>query len=204
MTPIFHRFRCDKRAFTLLELLVSISALVLVVVIIGAAMRLGYRSTDAGEKRIEWTERLRRSVEIMEAQIQSSMPLADTENKEELKSYFKGEKKTLTVATNYSIWDGRKGYLVADYRVETAPSGKETLLASERIIGTTATAETVLLKDYDLIEFNYLEKGLTTEETKWVEQWTREETVPDRVRLHLRFRGWDYSFVIPTRVRGNA
>jgi general secretion pathway protein J len=187
--------------FTLLEMLLAISVFALIVVIVGSAMRLGYRSADKGEKRIESIERLRRSVGIMEGQIQSLLPLTfDAEG--ERKGYFAGEKKSLTMATNYSIWKGRRGYVIAEYVVKEGPSGKESLYASEKTVGTEAKSETVLLNDCDVIEFGYLEKGLTKEEAKWVDQWTSQDAGPERIKVHLKYQTWDYSLVIPVRVGG--
>ena len=143
---------------------------------------------------------------ILESQIESSLPLTYDENGE-TRGYFTGQKKSLTIATNYSIWEGRRGYVIAEYMVRGDPSGKESLYVSERTIGAEAKTETVLLKDCDLIEFDYLEKGLTKEDTKWVEQWGTTETepgtvdiVPGRIRVHVRYRTWDHSVVIPVRV----
>jgi prepilin-type N-terminal cleavage/methylation domain-containing protein len=61
--------------FTLLELIISISMLVIIVVIISGAMRLASRSIAAGERKVETLERLRTSLSIINAQIQSATPL---------------------------------------------------------------------------------------------------------------------------------
>jgi general secretion pathway protein J len=187
--------------FTLLEMLLAITIFSIIVVLIGGAMRLGYRSADAGERRIESTERLRRSVAIIESQIQSMLPLTYNSDAETI-SYFAGDKKTLTMATNYSIWEGKRGYVVAEYTVKQESSGKESLYVSESTLGTEAKSETALLKDCEVIEFAYLQKGLTEEETKWVDQWVTEDTGnagPERIRVHFKYRSWDYSFVVPVR-----
>jgi general secretion pathway protein J len=189
--------------FTLLEMILAITVFAVVVILVGSAMRLGYRSADAGEKRMESTERLRRSMMILEGQIQSSLPLTFDEGGE-TKSYFVGTRKALTLATNYSIWEGRKGYVVAEYAVKDEPSGKESLEVAERTIGTERKLQAVLLENCDAIEFEYLEKGLTEGDTKWISDWSDEEKSPERIRVHIRYRAWDYSLVIPVRVGGVA
>jgi type II secretion system protein J len=195
--------RSSSPGFTLLEMLLAISIFAVIAVLVGAAMRLGYRSAESGDKKIESVERLRRSISIMEGQIQSSLPLTFDDGGER-REYFVGERKSLTVATNYSIWEGRKGYVVAQYAVRSEQSGKESLYASETIIGTEGKNETVLLKDCELIEFAYFEKGLTKEDTKWVDQWSNTDTGPERIRVRVRSGNWDYSLVIPVRVGGEA
>ena len=55
--------------------MISITMISVILLIAGTAMRLGYRSTDAGEKRIMSIERFRASLNIVDAQIQSVLPL---------------------------------------------------------------------------------------------------------------------------------
>ena len=185
--------------FTLLEMVLAITVLVIIVVIIGGAMRLGYRSAEKGEKKIEFSERLRRSIDILESQIQSSLPLGVQEQGES-HPYFSGGRKGLTVATNSSVWDGRRGYVVAEYVVRGEASGKESLFVTERSVGMEAGSETVLLKECDSVEFDYLEKGLTEDEAKWVGDWSSAEEAPERIRVIIRYGPWNYSLVIPVRV----
>ena len=116
----------NDRGYTLLELLLSISMIVIIVAIVGGAIRLGYRSSDAGEKKIDSLERLRTSLRIIDAQLQSEIPLTrEGENGREF--YFKGDEKSLQVSTNYSVWDGRRGYVLASYRVEPDGYGKKAM-----------------------------------------------------------------------------
>ena len=68
-------FLRSRLGFTLLELIISISMLVIIIVIISGAMRLASRSIADGERKIEALERLRTSFSIINAQIQSGMPL---------------------------------------------------------------------------------------------------------------------------------
>jgi hypothetical protein len=166
-------------------------------------MRLGHRSAESGERKIESVERIRRSMGLIESQIQSSLPLTFEEDGETTR-YFAGEKKALTIATNYSLWAGGKGYIIAEYTVRENPSGKEDLYVSERTVGTEAKTETVLLRDLDAIEFFYLDRGLSEEDKKWVEDWTDEEKEPDRVMVRVKQKAWDYSLVIPIRVGGET
>src|SRR5512136_1554467 len=65
----------SRRGFTLLELMISITLIGIIAVIIAGAMRLGYRSVDAGERKIESLERMRVSLTLIDSQIQSEIPL---------------------------------------------------------------------------------------------------------------------------------
>ena len=61
--------------FTLLELIISITLVAIIVLIISVAANLGYRSFNSGEKKMNAVERLRSSLTIIDAQIQSGVPL---------------------------------------------------------------------------------------------------------------------------------
>ena len=192
---------CQK-GFTLLELTVSIAILGLIVLIVAAAMRLGYRTVDSGEKRIESLERMRASVNIVDSQIQSEMPLT-YDDEGETKFYFKGERKFMQFATNYSIWGGEKGYVVAAYKVESGDNGKEVLYVSENIVGVESKRETKLFDNFETIYFEYFFKDPTEEEGEWVEQWTDEVNIPEKIKLHLVEGTMDRSIIIPFRARGS-
>ena len=106
----------------------------MIVVIAMGAMRLGSRSVAAGEKKMDDQERFRTVLSLIDAQIQSQLPLT-YEEAGNRKYYFRGDGKTLRFSTSYSIWSGRKGYVIVDYRVEADDSGREVLSASEQIPG---------------------------------------------------------------------
>jgi general secretion pathway protein J len=193
-------FNTDERGFTLLELMISIVLLVIIIVILVGAMRLGFRSVDSGEKKIESLERMRASFNIIDSQIQSQIPLTYDEEGVR-KYYFTGEKDSLQFATNYSIWGGQKGYVIVTYRVSSEGSGKPVLYASENIVGVEGSRETKLLDAFDNIYFEYFYKDPTAEEGNWVEQWTDSSTIPEKIKVHLITGERDLSIIIPVRIR---
>ena len=193
--------RC-RLGFTLLELMISMTLLVIIIVIISGAMRLGFRSITAGEKKVESLERLRNSLSIINAQIQSGLPMTVSDQGEN-KYYFEGTGKSLQLSTNYSVWGGHRGYVIVTYRVEREASGKESLYASEHIVGMEASRETKLLDAFDEIRFEYSEAELTSEGGEgWVEEWTDDTTIPSKIRLHLLSGTKERSLIIPVRARG--
>ena len=192
-----------EAAFTLLELMVSITLIALIAVIVAGALRLGFRSTSAGEKKIEFLERMRRSFCVIDAQIQSAMPLTFEETGVR-KPYFEGSAASLRVATNFSIWGGQRGYVVARYSAKPDGSGKFILVASENVVGTSQTRETTLLKDLDSVQFEYWLKDTLEEEGAWQEDWSDETRVPERIKVTVTRRGEEYALVIPVRVRGSS
>ena len=191
----------SETAFTLLELTISLVMIGIIVLIILGAMRLGFRSVDSGERRIEALERLRTSMTIVTSQIQSEIPLT-WDNDGEKNFYFSGDREALQFATNYSIWGGQTGYVVVKYTVASDDTGKYSLAASENIIGTERSRETRLFDGLDSIYFEYFYKDPTEEQGNWVDQWPDAETTPDKVRLHLVHGEKDFSIIIPMRTPG--
>jgi len=191
----------NTRGFTLLELLISISLIVMIVVVVAGTMQLGYRSVEVGEKKIDSLNRFRMSLLMIDAQLQSEVPLAyDGENGREF--YFRGDRKSLQFSTNYSIWDGRRGYVVAAYRIEPDNYGRQVMYVSENVIGLKSKRETKLFDTMDDIYFEYFNKATTTED-KWTPQWTETTEIPEKVRIQIHQGATRLSLVIPTRARGS-
>jgi general secretion pathway protein J len=191
-----------KRAggFTLLELLISMTLLAVIVVITMGAMRIGSRSVAAGEKRMEEQERVRTVLSIMDAQIQSQIPLSYDEG-DGRKYHFRGDGKNLRLSTNYSIWEGGNGYVIADYRVEADGTGNETLYASEQIPGIEGRRESRMI-DAATISFDYFYKEPTEEQGKWREALSDGTVIPEKIRMHVARKSGNLSRVFPVRVRG--
>jgi general secretion pathway protein J len=190
-----------QSGFTLLELLVSIVLIGLIVAIVGASMRLGYRSLDKGEKKALMSERFKVSLNLMDAQIQSWVPLKTTgATVDETNQYlFEGKKDSLRFASNYSLMGGQKGNVIVAYRVETDANDKSTLFAQENTIGIENQKEVKLLEDFDDIHFEYFFKEATDEQGQWIEEWTDTMTIPGKIRIHLVRGNQQISLVVPVR-----
>ncbi|MBS1233226.1 MAG: gspJ1, partial [Nitrospirae bacterium] len=194
-----------QSGFTLLELLVSIVLIGLIVAIVGTAMRLGYRSLDKGEKKAEMLERFRVSLNLMDSQMQSGIPLRTTGEGEEgavesINQYlFEGKKDSIRFASNYSLTGGQKGYVIVAYRVETGTNEKRTLFAQENTIGMENQKEVKLLEGFDDIHFEYFFKEATEEQGQWIEEWTDTATIPGKIRIHLAWGNQQISLVVPMR-----
>ncbi len=188
------------RGYTLLELLISMSLLVLILVIAIGAMRLGSRSVAAGEKKMDAQERIRTVLSTMDAQIQSHIPLTYQEEGNK-KYYFRGDKKNLRFSTNYSIWNGRNGYVIVTYKVEGDPDGREVLSASEQVPGIEGLRETRFM-EASLISFEYFLKDPSEEQGKWVEMLSDGLAIPEKIRVRVTQGTKQLSLVYPVRVGG--
>jgi prepilin-type N-terminal cleavage/methylation domain-containing protein len=187
--------------FTLLELIISIALVAIIVLIVAGAANLGYRSFNSGERKMNAVERLRSSLTIIDAQVQSGVPLT-LEDGGDKQYYFVGDQDTLKFSTNYSIWGGQKGYVIVNYRVEVDDRGKRSLLATEYKVGMENQKEIKLLDGFDEITFDYFKQEETDEEGEWVNQWVDEEMMPSRIRINLVKSGNSLAYIMPVRVGG--
>ncbi len=190
-----------QRGFTLLEVLISISLLMIVIALAGMAMRMGINAVTAGEKKIDRLERFRSSLQIISCQISSEIPLMQ-QGLDGPKYIFHGEKDELQIPTSYSIWNGWRGYVLVDYEVTQDKNGKMSLTASENGIGAGKKMETMLFSDMDHISFQYAEKRTDLNaEIKWLDKWEDNKILPEKVKLNIAYGGGKYSFVMPLRSR---
>ena len=189
----------EAGGFTLLELLISLTLVVVIVVIALGAMQLGSRSVAAGEKRIDDRERLRTVLGLIDAQIQSQLPLT-YEEAGQRRYYFRGDGKALRFSTSYSAWNGSKGYAVVDYRVEADGSGGEVLTAAEQTPGVEGLMNIPLLKAKE-ISFGYFYQDSTEEQGSWRESVPEGPLIPERVRLHLTRGEEKLELLFPVRAR---
>jgi len=191
-----------SRGFTLLELMISIVLVAMIVIILVASMRAGYRSLEGGEKKAESMERFRVSMRLVDSQLQSCLPL--TVKEEDLKrSVFIGARDSMTFASNRSLFSGRKGYVIASYRIESDEKGKQVLYLKENTIGMENEKETKLLDGFDTIRFEYLQ----AEKTRglggggWSDELADTTDLPQMVKLHLEQGARKLSVTIPLRTR---
>lgn len=191
--------------FTLLEMLIAVTIISVVVVIIGGAMRLGFKSVNTGERKIEALERMRVSLGVIDAQIQSSFFLPvkakPGEAAPDTMPQFKGDHQGMQLSTNYSLWGGESGSIVVTYRVEQDEKGYMSLYASESMTGGNNPRELKLLEGHREISFDYFYKGPTDEKGSWVEQWTDDQAVPEKIRVNLLKDGKDLTLILPIRSR---
>ncbi len=193
----FRRF--SDSGFTLLELVISITMMAIILLIVGAAMRLSLRSVDHGERRIASIERFRASLNIVEAQIESQLPVK-AQGTDITASVFYGDSDSMQFPSNFSLWGNQRGYVTVSYKVVTDEFGKQDLYLQESGTGLPTRGEVKLFELFDRIYFDYFYKDPAEEKGSWVEQWQPTDSAPGRIRLHLVNGEKEMSFIIPVKV----
>jgi general secretion pathway protein J len=184
--------------FTLIELLISFSIIGILILIISGSLRIGLASVQKGEEKFDQLERLRSFASIVDSQIQSWLPTI-YEDERETQFAFTAERESLTFQTNYSIMDGRQGYISVTYRVEKSDDGKAALMASENLIGKEGGRKYVLLHGFDEIYFVYLFRDRDEDVSEWLENWTDYGHMPEAVLLIVREGGRVHPLLVPVR-----
>ena len=190
----------NKRGFTLLELLISITMLTLIIGIISGALSLATQSLKKGSGRISDLERVKTSFPLVESQIQSLF-VSQYVDEGEKKNLFSGQKDRLLFSTNYSIWGGIKGNTLVEYVVETDDKGKQYVKVTENTIGMETKRQTLLFTGYDKIFFEYFLMDITGQ-GKWIDEWPKEETgIPERININLISGAKNTSLVVHVYVK---
>ena len=192
----------SQGGFTLLELLISLTLLVLILVITLGALRMGYRSVAAAEGKMASQERFRTVLSVIDAQIQSQVPLT-YEEEAQRKYYFKGEAKALRFSSNQSIWGGQRGYVLVDYRIEVDPAGREVLFAAEQTPGIEGRQEVRLIEAAE-ISFAYLYRAPASERAHWLDRMPEENAIPEKIRFRMAGGREEISLLCPVRVIGKV
>lgn len=190
-----------QKGFTLLELLIAMTMLVLIVTISMGALRMASRSLAAGDRRAEAQERFRTVMTVMDAQIQSQLPLT-YEAPGGKTNYFLGGRTNLRIMTNYSIWGGRMGYFLVDYQVGDDDTGKRTLKAFEQVPGMEQKREVGLFMGASDIFFEYYRRDPAEARGTWSDQWTDGTAFPEAIRLNVSYGARKNIFFFPVRARG--
>ncbi len=189
-----------KNGFTLLELMISITLIGIVMLIVFGAMRLGYRSIEKSERTMDFLERVRMTLGIIESQLQSQIPLTYEEDGEK-KIYFSGRKESVQFSTNYSIWNGQVGYVRVAYSVEQNAQGRLSLYATENTISMEDTRKTLLLDNMDSVSFTYFYKDPAMEQGEWRDEWSETSFLPEIININISDSSRNFSMNMQLKIK---
>jgi general secretion pathway protein J len=177
----------NRQAFTLLELIISMTIIAIILVIIFGAFRIGIRAWEKGEKDIDKQQRYRIVLDLIQRQL-TSITYKKTKIDEEDKLLLKGDAKSFEFTSHISLKPENKfGIVYVKYMVVEGEKAKERLIAYEKnmvLFDKDFNFNDIDPQDYfELIpaahgiSFEYLkppEEGLE-EEAKWQEKWDQED-----------------------------
>ena len=190
----------DRRSgFTLLELVLAMSALAMITAICYGAFHLGIRAVQSGEVAVVTAQRLRVATDVLIRQIKSAVPYPARNKDDDVYPYFVGTATSLTFITANAQQGGGGLARVVYQLAEEAPCTvapclvlKETPFFSPDALGRdpvdsdpSLTAGVDLLHGFKSVKFEYLMNDGA--ETEWREGWDgqTDEMMPAAVRIQV-------------------
>jgi prepilin-type N-terminal cleavage/methylation domain-containing protein len=178
--------------FTLLEVVLAMTALALLAAVAYGAFHLGIRAVERGEVAVVTAQRLRVATDVLVRQIKSTVAYPARNEDEEVFPYFVGSSTSLTFVTAAGLRRGgglaRVVYQVVDdpprLVLSETPFFSPDILGREDVAAPPETAA-VILDGFRSLGFEYLlNDGIDTE---WRSAWDgyEEEMLPAAVRIMI-------------------
>ena len=180
----------SKRGFTLLELLIAITLSIVILIILFAALRLGYKSEAKGTARSEQSQKVRIVSERIIWLLRGVYPFY-LNTPDEQKLYFEGKSDRVGFVTSSVDAHGSGPEDRAGLKWISIFSDNEGLKIREKVYFLEDVFEDsggkVFLLDPDVkkIEFEYLDIPEGEKQGSWVSEWDPEdkETLPAAVKV---------------------
>lgn len=177
----------NRKAFTLLELIISLTIIAVILVIIFGAFRIGIRAWEKGENNIDKLQRYRIVLDLIHRQLTSiTYKNVTIDDKEQL--ILKGDAKFFEFTSHVSLKpENQFGIVYVKYRITENEKAGETFSAYEKnmvlfdkefkISDIDDNEFFELIPNAQSISFEYLkppEQGME-EEPEWQNKWDPED-----------------------------
>ncbi len=182
----------NNRGFTLLELLIAITLSILLLAVLGAAMRLGYKSQEKGAERSEVTQKVRILEDRIAWIIRGAYPLYLNKT-DEKKIFFDGKSDRAGFVTSSIDSHGTGPEDLAGLKWVSIFTDSEGLKIREKVFFLEDVFDdskgNVYLLDPEVkkIEFEFFEIKEGEKQGSWVSEWIPgdKETIPSAVRVKM-------------------
>ncbi|KJU85936.1 protein GspJ2 [Candidatus Magnetobacterium bavaricum] len=197
--------KSGSAGFTLLELTIVMTIMTMLVLVLGFALRLGIKSLEKSESKIDSLDRTRTSLRIVESQLQSFIPLQYGEVGKNGVYYFKGQEDGLSFVSSVSLWGRQGGIILVTYEVvRDRGSDTSSLVIKEESAYSGETRSTVLLKNFKEISFNFFTKKPTDKEGDWGKSVDNSDNVPLSISLFAESTNFKIELMVPVRARAST
>ncbi|MBF0317680.1 MAG: type II secretion system protein [Nitrospirae bacterium] len=197
--------KIGSAGFTLLELTIVMTIMTMLVLVLGFSLRLGIKSLEKSETRIEYLDRTRTSLRIIESQLQSFIPLKYGEVGKDGVYYFKGQEDSMSFVSSVSLWGRQGGIILVTYEV-VRDRGNDTssLVIQEESAYSGERRSTVLLKNFKEISFNFFTKKPADKDGDWGRSVENSDNVPLLISLFAESTNFKIELMVPVRARASA
>jgi general secretion pathway protein J len=197
----------NNRGFTLLELLIAITLSILILVVLGAAMRLGYKSQEKGAERGEMIQKVRILEDRIAWLIRGSYPyyLKKTDEK---KIFFEGKSDRAGFVTSSIDTHGTGPEDIAGLKWVSIFVDNEGLKIREKVYFSEDVFEDskgqVYLLDPEVrkIEFEFFEIKEGEKQGDWISEWDPKdkETIPTAVKFKITLERNNQKIELPEMI----
>lgn len=181
--------------FTLLELLIAMTLMGIVLVLLYSGLRLGMRSWDAGEQRVEDVNEIRLVEDFIRRQLRQSISVYRQDETQGRVVVFSGESQRITLVAPLLNHLGLGGLYLIQLQV-VASDGMEQLQMRWRPYrpgddrdDPSITEQTILLDDIVNVQWAYYGSPANDQQPQWHAQWQDSSQRPVLVRLDLNIHG---------------
>jgi len=197
----------NNRGFTLLELLIAITLSILILVVLGSAMRLGYMSQSKGTERSEVTQKVRILEDRISWLIRGAYPFYRKKT-DEKKIFFDGKSDRIGFVTSSIDAHGTGPEDLAGLKWVSIFAGNEGLKIREKVYFLEDVFEDsngkVYLLDPEVrkIEFEFFEIKEGEKQGTWITEWDPgdKETIPTAVRVKMTLERNGQKIEIPEMI----
>jgi general secretion pathway protein J len=182
-----------RKGFTLLEVLVAVTLLAVIVTLALGGLRIGARSWDAGNERLDHVGAFHTSYRFLRQMLSQAFP-ATTGEEGNLRFAFRGNERELQFVVVESPRAGLPGAFVVALRVAGGTTGRElrVVLAPFRpdkeglaVRAATEEDEGVLFTNAARIGFSYFGSRRAGDSLEWSSVWDAPDNMPRLVRLEV-------------------
>lgn len=199
-----YRWLRDKDGFTLLELLIGITLSVIVLLILFAGMRLGYRSQEKGIEREEISQRMRILGDRITWLLRGAYPYTVTKPEGKM-VYFMGKSDSIGFVTtstdNYAQGpEDRAGLKWVSISVDSdGLKIRENVYFLEDVLEDKGGKTYIFDPSVKDIKFEYLDISEEDKEGSWVTEWETKDKdyLPSAVKVKILFNYNDKEIQMP-------
>jgi len=197
----------NNRGFTLLELLIAITLSILILVVLGAAMRLGYKSQERGTERGELMQKVRILQDRIAWLIRGAYPFY-LKKPDEKKIFFDGESDRAGFVTSSVDTHGTGPEDSAGLKWVSIFTDREGLKIREKTFFPEDVFDDsngkVYLLDPEVreIEFEFFEIKEDEKQGSWISEWdpSDKETIPAAVKVKMTLERNGQKIEIPEMI----
>jgi prepilin-type N-terminal cleavage/methylation domain-containing protein len=197
----------NKRGLTLLEIVIAMALSVVIMVILFAALRLGYRSQEKGADRAEITQRMRILNDRITWLIRGAYPFL-IKKPDLQKIFFQGDPDSIGFVTTSIDTYGKGPEDVAGLKwvsIFTDSNGlkiREKVFFNEDVFDQSGGKEFVIDPGVRKLEFEYFDLPDDEKTGEWVTEWDHDEKkyFPVAVKVKITFEHNGKTIVMPEAI----